>query len=89
MLVFLCSCVLLSCVLVLSCVVCEVVDAFACLACDASATLRAVCRTYSLATDFVKDGIRCNAICPARIHTPFVVSAVASSEMLPHCVCVR
>lgn len=28
--------------------------------------------TYSLATDFVKDGIRCNAICPARIHTPFV-----------------
>ncbi len=28
--------------------------------------------TYSIATDFIKNGIRCNAICPARVHTPFV-----------------
>jgi NAD(P)-dependent dehydrogenase (short-subunit alcohol dehydrogenase family) len=24
--------------------------------------------------DYVKKGIRCNAVCPARIHTPFVDS---------------
>jgi NAD(P)-dependent dehydrogenase (short-subunit alcohol dehydrogenase family) len=28
--------------------------------------------TYSIATDYVSKGIRCNCICPARIHTPFV-----------------
>jgi 2-keto-3-deoxy-L-fuconate dehydrogenase len=28
--------------------------------------------TYSVARDFMKHGIRCNCICPARIHTPFV-----------------
>lgn len=28
--------------------------------------------TYSVAIDYVKDGIRCNCICPARVHTPFV-----------------
>eukprot|EP00948_MAST-09A_sp_MAST-9A-sp1_P002787 g2787.t1 len=28
--------------------------------------------TYSVATDYVKKGIRCNAVCPARVHTPFV-----------------
>ena len=28
--------------------------------------------TYSVATDYVKEGIRCNAVAPARIHTPFV-----------------
>lgn len=28
--------------------------------------------TYSLAKDYLADGIRCNAISPARIHTPFV-----------------
>lgn len=28
--------------------------------------------TYSLAKDYLKDGIRCNAISPARVHTPFV-----------------
>ncbi|MBX3314947.1 MAG: SDR family oxidoreductase [Actinobacteria bacterium] len=28
--------------------------------------------TYSVATDHVDDGIRCNAISPARVHTPFV-----------------
>lgn len=28
--------------------------------------------TYSIATDYVGKGIRCNCICPARIHTPFV-----------------
>jgi NAD(P)-dependent dehydrogenase (short-subunit alcohol dehydrogenase family) len=28
--------------------------------------------TYSIAKDFVNDGIRCNCISPARVHTPFV-----------------
>src|ERR1041384_1916860 len=28
--------------------------------------------TYSVAKDFVNKNIRCNAICPSRIHTPFV-----------------
>ena len=28
--------------------------------------------TYSLAVDYMKKNIRCNAICPARVHTPFV-----------------
>lgn len=28
--------------------------------------------TRSIALDYMKAGIRCNAICPARIHTPFV-----------------
>ncbi len=28
--------------------------------------------TYSVAKDYLKDGIRCNSISPARIHTPFV-----------------
>lgn len=28
--------------------------------------------TYSIAKDFVSQGVRCNCICPARVHTPFV-----------------
>ena len=28
--------------------------------------------TLSVAADYLEDGIRCNAICPARVHTPFV-----------------
>jgi NAD(P)-dependent dehydrogenase (short-subunit alcohol dehydrogenase family) len=28
--------------------------------------------TRSVAVDYVKRGIRCNCICPARVHTPFV-----------------
>ena len=28
--------------------------------------------TKSIATDFVKKGIRCNCVCPGRVHTPFV-----------------
>ena len=28
--------------------------------------------TLSVARDFVDQGIRCNCICPARVHTPFV-----------------
>jgi 2-keto-3-deoxy-L-fuconate dehydrogenase len=28
--------------------------------------------TLSIARDFVNDGIRCNCICPGRVHTPFV-----------------
>ncbi|MEP4889356.1 MAG: SDR family oxidoreductase [Aliiglaciecola sp.] len=28
--------------------------------------------TYSIAKDYVEDGIRCNCVAPARVHTPFV-----------------
>lgn len=28
--------------------------------------------TYSVATDYVREGIRCNSIAPGRVHTPFV-----------------
>lgn len=28
--------------------------------------------TYSIAKDYIKDGIRCNCIAPGRVHTPFV-----------------
>ena len=28
--------------------------------------------TYSIAKDYIQDGIRCNSISPARVHTPFV-----------------
>lgn len=28
--------------------------------------------TYSIATDYMHKGIRCNAIAPTRVHTPFV-----------------
>lgn len=28
--------------------------------------------TYSVAIDYIDQGVRCNCICPARIHTPFV-----------------
>lgn len=28
--------------------------------------------TQALATDYVKDSIRCNCVCPGRVHTPFV-----------------
>ncbi len=28
--------------------------------------------TYSVAKDYISDGIRCNCISPARVHTPFV-----------------
>jgi NAD(P)-dependent dehydrogenase (short-subunit alcohol dehydrogenase family) len=31
-----------------------------------------VTMTRSIAIDYVKRGIRCNCICPARVHTPFV-----------------
>jgi NAD(P)-dependent dehydrogenase (short-subunit alcohol dehydrogenase family) len=33
--------------------------------------------TMSIAVDYVKQNIRCNCICPARIHTPFVDRFVA------------
>ncbi|WP_242202155.1 SDR family NAD(P)-dependent oxidoreductase [Aestuariivivens insulae] len=32
----------------------------------------ALTMTYSIAKDYVNDGIRCNCISPARVHTPFV-----------------
>jgi 2-keto-3-deoxy-L-fuconate dehydrogenase len=35
--------------------------------------------TYSIAIDYMKKGIRCNCICPARIHTPFVDGYVAKN----------
>lgn len=31
-----------------------------------------VTMTKSVAIDYIKHGVRCNCICPARIHTPFV-----------------
>jgi len=38
-----------------------------------------VALTYSVAKDFVGKGIRCNAILPGRIHTPFVDGFVAKN----------
>ena len=35
--------------------------------------------TRSIAIDFVKQGIRCNAICPGTVHTPFVEGYLARS----------
>ncbi len=35
--------------------------------------------TYSMAKDFLPFGIRCNAILPGRIHTPFVDSFIAKN----------
>jgi len=35
--------------------------------------------TYSTAVDYVKKGIRCNAICPGRVHTPFVDNFLAKN----------
>jgi 2-keto-3-deoxy-L-fuconate dehydrogenase len=35
--------------------------------------------TMSIAVDYMKQNIRCNCICPARIHTPFVDQFVAKN----------
>lgn len=35
--------------------------------------------TLSVARDFVSQGIRCNCICPARVHTPFVDGFIAKT----------
>jgi 2-keto-3-deoxy-L-fuconate dehydrogenase len=35
--------------------------------------------TYSIAKDFIGQGIRCNCICPARVHTPFVDGYLAKT----------
>ena len=35
--------------------------------------------TLSVARDFVDKGIRCNCICPARVHTPFVDGFIAKT----------
>lgn len=35
--------------------------------------------TMSVAVDFVKEGIRCNCVCPARVHTPFVDQYLAKN----------
>jgi NAD(P)-dependent dehydrogenase (short-subunit alcohol dehydrogenase family) len=35
--------------------------------------------TKSIAVDYVKQNIRCNCICPARVHTPFVDQFVAAN----------
>lgn len=35
--------------------------------------------TKSIAVDYVKRGIRCNCICPARVHTPFVDGYLAAN----------
>lgn len=39
----------------------------------------ALTMTLSVARDFIKDGIRCNCICPARVHTPFVDGFIAKN----------
>ena len=35
--------------------------------------------TLSVAPDFVDKGIRCNCVCPARVHTPFVDGFIAKN----------
>ena len=35
--------------------------------------------TRSIAVDYMKRGIRCNCICPARVHTPFVDGYLAAN----------
>ncbi|PCI02706.1 MAG: short-chain dehydrogenase [Flavobacteriaceae bacterium] len=35
--------------------------------------------SYSVAKDYINDGIRCNTISPARIHTPFVDGFIAEN----------
>jgi 2-keto-3-deoxy-L-fuconate dehydrogenase len=35
--------------------------------------------TLTMAKDFIKEGIRCNCICPARVHTPFVEGFLATT----------
>ena len=35
--------------------------------------------TYSIAKDYIGKGIRCNCICPARVHTPFVDGYLAKN----------
>jgi NAD(P)-dependent dehydrogenase (short-subunit alcohol dehydrogenase family) len=35
--------------------------------------------TLSVARDFVSKGIRCNCVCPARVHTPFVDGFLAKN----------
>jgi 2-keto-3-deoxy-L-fuconate dehydrogenase len=35
--------------------------------------------TYSVAKDYIDKGIRCNCICPARVHTPFVDGFIAKN----------
>jgi 2-keto-3-deoxy-L-fuconate dehydrogenase len=35
--------------------------------------------TFSMAKDFIKQGIRCNCISPARVHTPFVDGYLAAT----------
>ncbi len=35
--------------------------------------------TRSIAVDYIHDGIRCNCVCPARVHTPFVDGFLKSS----------
>jgi NAD(P)-dependent dehydrogenase (short-subunit alcohol dehydrogenase family) len=35
--------------------------------------------TYSVARDYVSHGIRCNALSPARVHTPFVDGYLAKN----------
>ncbi len=35
--------------------------------------------TYSVATDYIQDKIRCNSIAPGRVHTPFVDAYIAKN----------
>jgi NAD(P)-dependent dehydrogenase (short-subunit alcohol dehydrogenase family) len=38
-----------------------------------------VTMTLSVARDFIDCGIRCNCVCPGRVHTPFVDAVVAKN----------
>ncbi|MEM1026932.1 MAG: SDR family oxidoreductase [Planctomycetota bacterium] len=35
--------------------------------------------TYSVAIDYAERGVRCNCVCPARVHTPFVDGFIAKN----------
>ncbi len=39
-----------------------------------------VAMTYSVARDYVKQGVRCNCISPGRVHTPFVDNFLAKHD---------
>ena len=44
--------------------------------------------TYSVALDYIEHGIRCNAISPGRVHTPFVDGFINDVDRGGHRQCV-
>ncbi|MDC2889302.1 SDR family NAD(P)-dependent oxidoreductase [Psychrosphaera algicola] len=45
--------------------------------------------TYSIAKDYVNDGIRCNSVAPARVHTPFVDSYLEKITQTKSMKCLK